>query len=64
MTSTTKVKVGNFYSYLKSHNKTVIDFNFGRHEDLSTRKSDIHGGRKASVISLFRVDRSSCLRPR
>ena len=24
----------------KSYNKTVIDFNFGRHKDLSTRKSD------------------------
>ena len=26
----------------KSYNKTVIDFNFGRHKDLSTLKSDIH----------------------
>ena len=25
----------------KSYNKTVIDFNFGRHKDLSTLKSDI-----------------------
>ena len=25
-----------------SYNKTVIDFNFGRHEDLSTLKGDIH----------------------
>ena len=34
---TTKVKVANF-SFLneKSYNKTVIDFNFGRHKDLST----------------------------
>ena len=24
----------------KSYNKTVIDFNFGRHKDLSTLKSD------------------------
>ena len=32
------------FSFLveKSYNKTVIDFNFGRHEDLSTQKSDIH----------------------
>ena len=28
----------------KSYNKTVIDFNFGRHKDLSTLKSDIHLG--------------------
>ena len=40
---TTKVKVAKF-SFLneKSYNKTVIDFNFGRHKDLSTLKSDIH----------------------
>ena len=25
----------------KSYNKTVIDFNFGRHKDLSNLKSDI-----------------------
>ena len=37
------------HKWLKSHNKTVIDFNFGRHKDLSTRKSDIHQGRKAEV---------------
>ena len=42
MISTTKVKVGN--SYKKSYNKTVIGFNFGRHEDLSTLKSDFHPG--------------------
>ena len=36
-----KVKVGKS-SFLneKSYNKTVIDFNFGRHKDLSTRKND------------------------
>ena len=33
----------------KSYNKTVIDFNFGRHKDLSTLKSDIHLGLAASV---------------
>ena len=33
----------------KSYNKTVIDFNFGRHEDLSTLESDIHLGLAASV---------------
>ena len=38
MTSTTKVKVENFHSLLL----TVTDFNFGRQEDLSTLKSDIH----------------------
>ena len=48
MYSTTKVKVAKF-SFLneKSYNKKVIDFNFGRHKDLVTLKSDIH---------LFRVD--------
>ena len=36
-----KMKVAKF-SFLnkKSYNKTVIDFNLGRHKDLSTRKSD------------------------
>ena len=42
----------------KSYNKTVIDFNFGRHENLSTLKSDIHLG--LGGLSLFRVDKSSC----
>ena len=37
LTSTTIVKIEKFHSY----NKTIIDFNFGRHEDLSTLKSDI-----------------------
>ena len=32
-----------------SYNKTVIDFNFGRHKDISTLKSDIHLGLAASV---------------
>ena len=43
MSLTTKVKVAKF-SFLneKSYNKTVIDFNFVRHKDLSTLKSDIH----------------------
>ena len=43
MSLTTKVNVAKF-SFLneKSYNKTVIDFNFGRHKDLSTLKSDIH----------------------
>ena len=37
MSLTTKVKVAKF-SFLneESYNKTVIDFNFGRHKDLST----------------------------
>ena len=50
MPSATKVKVGQF-SFLveKSYNKTVIDLNFGRHEDLITLKSDIHLGLVASV---------------
>ena len=33
----------------KSYNKTVICFNFGRYEDLSTHKSDIHLGLASSV---------------
>ena len=43
MSLTTKVKVAKF-SFLneKSYNKTVIDFNFSRHKDLSTLKSDIN----------------------
>ena len=43
MSLTTKVKVAKF-SFLnqKSYNRTVIDFNFGRHKDLSTLKSVIH----------------------
>ena len=42
MSLTTKVKVETF-SFLneKSYNKKVIDFNFGRHKDSSTLKSDI-----------------------
>ena len=38
---TTKLKVAKF-SFLNenSYKKTLIDFNFGRHKDLSTRKSD------------------------
>ena len=50
MPLTTKVKVAKF-SFLKekSYNKTVIDFNFGRHKDLSTLKSDIHLGLEALV---------------
>ena len=45
MSLTTKVKVAKF-SFLneKSYNKAVIDYNFGRHKDLSTLKSDIHLG--------------------
>ena len=37
----------------KSYNKTVIDFDFGGHNDLSTLKSDIHLGLAASVIITF-----------
>ena len=50
MSLTTKVKVAKF-SFLneKSYNKTVIEFHFGRHKDLSTLKSDIHLGLAASV---------------
>ena len=54
MSSTTKVKEAKF-SFLieKSYNKTVIDFNNGRHKDLSTLKRDIHLGLAASVNYLF-----------
>ena len=54
MSLTTKKKVAKL-SFLnkKSYNKTVIDFNFGRHKDLSTLKSDIHLGLAASVNYLF-----------
>ena len=54
MSLTTKVKVAKF-SFLneKSYNKTVIDFNFGRHKDLSTLKSDIHLGLAVSVNNHF-----------
>ena len=33
----------------KSYNKTVFGFNFGRHKDLSTLKSDSHLNLEASV---------------
>ena len=49
MTSTTNVKV----EVKKSYSKTVVDFNFGRHEDLSTLRSDIHLGLAASVNITF-----------
>ena len=42
MTQTTKVKVENLHFLVEKHNKTVIDFNFGRYEDSFTLKSDIH----------------------
>ena len=62
MSLTAKVKVVKF-SFLneKSYNKTVVDFNFGRHKELSTLKSDIHLGLTASVNYRFRVDKSLCL---
>ena len=37
----------------KSYNKTVTDFNYGRHKDLSTLKSDIHHALAASVNITF-----------
>ena len=48
------MKVAKF-SFLNemSYNITVIDFNFGKHKDLSTLKSDIHLGLAASVNYLF-----------
>ena len=45
MSLTRKLKVAkNFILNEKSYNKTVIDFNFGRHKDLSILKSDIYLG--------------------
>ena len=43
MSLTTKIEVAKF-SFLTemSYNKTVIDFNFGRHKYLYTIKSEIH----------------------
>ena len=54
MSLTTEVKEAKF-SFLNenSYNKTVIDFNFGRHKELSTLKSDIHLGLAASVNDHF-----------
>ena len=66
MSLTSKVKVAKF-SFLneKSYNKTVIDFNFGRHKGLSTLKSDILYSdilpSGLGELSLFRVDKSLCL---
>ena len=54
MSLTTNMEVAKF-SFLKekSYNKTVIDFNFGTHKDLSTLKKDIHHGLAASVNYRF-----------
>ena len=50
MSLTTKVKVAKFsFLNVKSYNKTVIAFNFGRHKDLSTLKSYINLRLAASV---------------
>ena len=45
-----------------SHNKTVIDFNFGTHKDSSALKGDINIGPAASALEyhFFRTDTSSC----
>ena len=44
------------------YDKTVIDFNFGRHKDLSTLKSDIQLDLEASVnYHFFQVDKSLML---
>ena len=54
MTLRPKVKVYFLIIDEKSYNKTVIDFNFGRDQDLSSLKSDIHLGLAASVNITFR----------
>ena len=38
---------------IKNKHYTIIDFNFGRHSDLLTRKSDIYRGRKTEVNITF-----------
>ena len=50
MPLTRNVKVAKF-SFLneKSYNKAFIDFNFGKHKDLSTLKGDNHLDLAASV---------------
>ena len=48
MPLTTKVAKFSFLNK-RSYDKTVIDFDFGRHKDFSTLKSDIHLGLAASV---------------
>ena len=54
MTSITNLKVEkNTFIAQTSYNKTVIDFNFGRHEDLSILKSNIHLGLATSVNITF-----------
>ena len=54
MSLTTKVKVAKLSFFnKKSYHKTAIDFNFGRHKDLSTLKGDIHLGLAASVKDHF-----------
>ena len=46
------MKVAKF-SFLneKSYNKTAIDFNCGRHKDLSSLKSDVHLGLRAASVN-------------
>ena len=45
-----------FQAQVKHHrNKTGIDFDFGRHKDLPTLKSDIHLDLRASFITFSRV---------
>ena len=60
MSLTTKVKVAKC-SFLneKSYNKAVIDFNFGRHKDVYTLKSDFHLSLAVSYIYLIEVN--SCI---
>ena len=52
-----KIQRYSYYCYIhdwtESSLLTVIDFNFGRHKDLSTLKSDIHRGCKAEVNITF-----------
>ena len=49
LTTVAKFSFENEKSYNKTCAHAVIDFNFGRHKDLSTLKSDIHLGLAASL---------------
>ena len=48
-----KVEILHKKSNAKSYDKTVIDFNFGRHKDLSSLKSDIHLGLQLGEYHFF-----------
>ena len=63
MFSTAQVKVGHCLIGKNLYNKTVIDFNFGIHEELSTLISDIYEDLSTlnSDIYFLGKKKSSCL---